>query len=169
MARLLGQSFKSKDVEKTYIGLCMDVPEIPEGEVKAPIFKTTMGKDKDRMIVSNEGKYALTEYKMLDRVGKKVALMAYRPHTGRTHQIRVHSTYMGCPLIGDFKYGYDPEDFKTMALKKRLHLHAYKIKLPYPNAPRKTLDLTAPLPDDFKYNMKALGFDTHISADDLEF
>ena len=169
MARLLGKSFKSQDVEKTYLGLCMDIPEIVEGEIKAPILKTSMGKDKDRMVVNHEGKYALTAYKMLDRVGKKVALMAYRPQTGRTHQIRVHSTYIGCPLIGDFKYGYDPEDFKTMGLKKRLHLHAYKIKLPYPNAPRKTLELTAPLADDFKYNMKALGFDTHIAADDLDF
>lgn len=162
MARQLGQSFKSKDVEKTYLGLAMSIPEMPEGEIKAPLLKTTSGKDKDRVIISENGKRAYTEYKQLDHAGKKASLIAYFPRTGRTHQIRVHSAYMGCPLIGDFKYGYDPEDFKALTLKKRLHLHAYKISLPYPNAGKKTLDLTAPLPDDFSSNMKALGFDPHI-------
>lgn len=169
MARELGKAFKSKNIEKTYLGLTMCVPEIPEGEIKAPIIKTTTGKDKDRVIVSEDGKYAHTEYKMLDRASKTAAFIAYKPLTGRTHQIRVHSAYMGCPLIGDFKYGYDPEDFKTIKLEKRLHLHAYRLRFPYPKSPKKMLDLTAPIPDDFQSNMKALGFDPHIENTLLDF
>ena len=169
MARALGAAFKSKEIEKTYLGVTMSVPEMMEGEIKAPLLKASAGKDKDRVMVSEDGKRAYTEYKVLDRAGKKACLMAYHPLTGRTHQIRVHSAYMGCPLIGDFKYGYDPEDFKTMNLNKRLHLHAYRLRLPYPNAGKKILDLTAPLPDDFQSNMRALGFDPHIDAELLEF
>ncbi|MED5423859.1 MAG: hypothetical protein VX740_10515, partial [Pseudomonadota bacterium] len=99
----------------------------------------------------------------------RLTLVVAKLHTGRTHQIRVHSAYMGCPLIGYFKYGYDPELFAQINLKKRLHLHAYRLRLPHPANRKKILDLQAPIPDDFVANMKELGFDHSIKADNIQF
>jgi 23S rRNA pseudouridine955/2504/2580 synthase len=169
MARLLGESFKSKDIEKYYIGITTPVPDSPRGEIKVPLLKKSMGYDKDRIIVSEDGRFAHTLYKQLEKMGKTAALLVFKPLTGRTHQIRVHSAFIGCPLIGDFKYGYEPEEMQQIRLNKRLHLHAYRLKLPYPGEPKKTLELIAPLPDDFKENMASLGFSTQIRAEDLEF
>ncbi|MEC7702660.1 MAG: RluA family pseudouridine synthase [Pseudomonadota bacterium] len=169
MARALGRSFKAKDVEKTYIGITMGVPELMQGEIKAPLHKTETGRDKDRVVVSDEGKYAHTMFSVLETMRKQAALVAFQPMTGRTHQIRVHSAYMGCPLIGYFKYVYDQELFANIYLKKRLHLHAYRLRLPHPANRKKILDLQAPIPDDFVANMKELGFDHSIKADNIQF
>ena len=169
MARILGQAFKSKNIEKTYIGITTGITDPLFGEIKAPLLKTDTGRNKDRIIANEDGKFAHTLFTVLDRIGKQAALVAFQPLTGRTHQIRVHSAYMGCPLIGDFKYGYDKESFAEMNLKKRLHLHAYRLRLPHPSGGKKILDFIAPIPDDFVFNMKALGFDSHIKADSISF
>ena len=64
-----------------------------------------MGKTYQRMIVDqNKGKRAITDYRVIDKVGKRVALVALYPKTGRTHQLRVHLEYINASIVGDNKY-----------------------------------------------------------------
>ena len=125
-------------------------------------------KDYQRMSVDqNMGKRAITEYKVLDKVGSRVALVALFPKTGRTHQLRVHLEYINAPIVGDNKYRRLsevymssqnlPEHKKLSQIKwipnniKNLQLHAYSIRIP------ESETITAEVSEDFKQNLKFLG------------
>ena len=103
---------------------------------------------------SDEGKKAVTRFKVLDTAGEKFTLLTAEPLTGRTHQIRAHMECASCPILGDNKYfGQSRKRFPELSSK--LHLHAYKIDLsPVYN---KKLVVKAPLPDYFKNDIKFLG------------
>ena len=116
---------------------------------------------------SKGGKRAISEYKVVDRVGSRVALVALYPKTGRTHQLRVHLEYINAPIVGDNKYRglsevYStsknlPEHKKLSQIKwipnniKNLQLHAYSIRIPESEI------ITAEVSEDFKQNLKFLG------------
>lgn len=132
VARELGDTFKGRNIKKIYWAVVAPVPEQVEGTVRAPVAKG-FGKDKDKMIVDEEeGKKAYTDYVVLEQTGADAAFVAFWPRTGRTHQIRVHAEVMGCPILGDAKYGSPAENIAGMALSKRLHLHARRIICPHP-------------------------------------
>ncbi|MCB9988381.1 MAG: RluA family pseudouridine synthase [Rhodospirillales bacterium] len=164
--RKLGDSFKSKDVKKIYVAIVVPAPEEYEGTVKAPLLKV-----KDKTVVdTDEGKYAATDFVVLDKAGKAAAFMAFWPRTGRTHQIRVHAaSVMECPILGDDRYGGKvPEELEELDLAKRMHLHALRIIVPHPVQNKKILDLKAPLPDDLRKSWKALGFSPNLKIDPFE-
>ena len=124
------------------------------------------------MTVDNkEGKKAVTEYAVIEHAMDKAAFVAFWPRTGRTHQIRVHAELMGCPIIGDEKYGLEHAKIEGIKTTDRLHLHAQRIICPHPLR-KGTLDIAAPLPPELKKSWKALGFSSSHKADpfaDLEF
>ncbi|MFI5275465.1 MAG: RluA family pseudouridine synthase [Candidatus Saccharimonadales bacterium] len=93
--------------------------------------------------VGPNGKSALTEYEVIKTSGHYSQLQL-RPQTGRTHQLRVHLSHQGHPIVGDVLYGGEPAD--------RLFLHAYSLEITLPNRERKTF--TAPLPKEFNEKMK---------------
>ncbi|MCB9964312.1 MAG: RluA family pseudouridine synthase [Rhodospirillales bacterium] len=163
--RELGFMFKGKDIEKQYWALVSPAPEIYEGTVNAPLMKST-GKDKEKVVVDEEGQYAITDYQVVDTAGKKVAFIVFRPRTGRTHQIRAHAAHiLKCPLIGDKKYGYDPEPFLAQNLAPRVHLHAAFLSFSHPLT-KKKIELHAPLPHDIKKGWQEFGFqDKNISVE----
>ncbi|MAE50793.1 MAG: pseudouridine synthase [Micavibrio sp.] len=175
VARELGFAFKGRDVKKTYWALVSPVPEIYDGTIKAPLMKAG-GANKERMRIDDEdGKQAITEYKVVEVAGSEVAFVAFWPRTGRTHQIRVHAEYMGCPILGDGKYNHrdiDHEhekiDLGGLNLARRLHLHAHRLVLPHPSQPNKTLDISAPLPPELAKSWKKLGFDANLKQDPFE-
>ena len=107
----------------------------------------------EKSIVSSEGKKAVTEYRVLDRVGNKFALIEAKPLTGRTHQIRAHLEYIGTPIVGDDKY-FDGKREKFTLLKDKLYLHAYKIDL---SGIYNKLKITAELPAYFAEALDVLG------------
>ncbi len=166
-ARDLGQAFKGRDIKKIYWALVSPVPETFDGTIKAPLVKSG-GANKERMKVDEkEGKIAITEYRVLDRAGTKVAFMAFWPRTGRTHQIRVHAEIAGFPIVGDPKYRGTEEVPEGLQAVEGLHLHAQRIILKHPSRAG-MLDISAPLPDSMKKSWKALGFDTKVKSDPFE-
>jgi 23S rRNA pseudouridine955/2504/2580 synthase len=164
VARELGDIFKGRQIKKIYWSIVAPVPEEREGTIRAPIAKG-QGKQKERMTVDDkEGKKAYTDYLVLESAGSDAAFVAFWPRTGRTHQIRLHAEVMGCPVVGDTKYGGTYENIAGLALAKRLHLHARRIICPHP-VKKGWLDITAPLPDDLLKSWKTLGFSPNLKAD----
>lgn len=146
---LLTKAFREHMIQKTYLALCAGCPKALEGQIKAPLEKQG-----EKMVVMNDGQKAITNYKVLDNAGEKFCLVEATPLTGRTHQIRVHLSYIGSPIIGDTKYGVR-EDAKKADLNQKLHLHAYKIDLS--QIINKKIVVKAPVPDYFKQDICALG------------
>lgn len=131
---------KNGEIRKTYIAVVCGVPEPMRGLIDAPIARADQGIL--MRTVSAEGREARTEYNTVEvsRDGK-YSLVVLRPLTGRTHQIRVHMAYIGCPLVGDFLYGERSE------LIGRHALHAARMTFAHP-ADGRTITVSAPLPDD---------------------
>lgn len=92
--------------------------------------------------VFSDGQYALTEYEVLS-VKDGVSALLVTPKTGRTHQIRVHLSHIGHPIIGDTLYG--GENGSELISRQALHAHSLTFSLPSNN---ETITVTAPLPDD---------------------
>jgi 23S rRNA pseudouridine955/2504/2580 synthase len=86
------------------------------------------GRGGEKMVVTQQGQSAHTEALRVDVMGRKLALMALRPQTGRTHQLRVHMAHEGHPIAGDGKYG-GAEAHPGGLVAKRLHLHAWRLRL----------------------------------------
>jgi 23S rRNA pseudouridine1911/1915/1917 synthase len=134
----LRAQFKGRAVEKRYIGLVEGLPQTPQGLIDAPI-----GRDphqRKRMAVTRDGREAVTEYHVLETYAYHSLLEVF-PKTGRTHQIRVHLAFIGCPVVGDNVYGPRKQRIKM----KRHFLHAAAITFTLPGS-EKALTVESPLP-----------------------
>ncbi len=100
-AALTGQ-FAARSVDKEYLALVRGAPPALRGRVEAPIGRDP--RDRQRMAVVAGGREAATEYEVIGSDGDH-ALLALRPLTGRTHQLRAHLAYLGLPIVGDLRYG----------------------------------------------------------------
>ena len=136
---LLQQQLQDGRLTRTYLAVCEGVPEPLTGVVDAPIAREP-GSVLRRM-VSPEGAAARTHYEVLEQSSGR-SLVRLRLETGRTHQIRVHMTHQGCPLVGDFLYGTE-----TPELPDRFALHSASIRLFQP-VTGEEIALTSPLPTD---------------------
>lgn len=148
-AELLTKAFRERDLHKTYLALTRGIPAKESGEIKAPLEKCG-----EKVTVLAEGKRAITDYRVVEEVGDKFALLEACPLTGRTHQIRAHLEYIGCPIVGDDKY-FGTERKRFAELSDKLFLHAYKIDLS--GIYSKLSEIKAPLPEHFKQALKVLG------------
>lgn len=150
----LSRAFASKRMRKIYWALVIGVPEIYEGEIEGALEKSQG--DYEKMEVDEDGKPAITRYRVIEHLGSRMAWMELEPVTGRTHQLRVHMAQMGHPIVGDGKYGgKDAFIGGSMDLPKQLHLHARQVQLP--GLSGGDLDITAPLPEHMKHSFKLLG------------
>ena len=148
----LTEAFREHTLPKTYLALVNSCPKNPAGEIKAPLEKCG-----EKSLVSPDGKPAATVYKTLDEVGSKFALVEASPLTGRTHQIRAHMEYIGCPIVGDDKYFGGEKRQKYASIPDKLYLHAYKIDLSA--LYNKKTVIKAALPEHFKKALAALGIE----------
>lgn len=167
-ARDLGHMFKKRQIKKVYWALVSPVPDIPDsGSIKAPLAKST-GRDKELMVIDEEeGKFAHTDYEIIDKALNEVAFMAFWPQTGRTHQIRVHAQNIGAPLVGDRKYKQlNPYEEKPAIVTdtKHLHLHARNVSFKHPRT-GKQVNISAPLPPALKASWEAFGFNPNHKDD----
>jgi 23S rRNA pseudouridine1911/1915/1917 synthase len=120
----LGEQFKSRKVRKNYIAIVCGVPKERTGRIETFIARD--GQDRKRFAVSSHGKTAVTFYKVL-KSWHNYSLVLLRPRTGRTHQLRVHLKYIGCPILGDPLYGFSDKYFPSATLM--LHSKSLAITL----------------------------------------
>lgn len=159
-ARKLGDAFKSRDMRKCYLAITVGVPKNHAGTFTQRLLKKPTPHGGEMVQVDPKGQSAVTEYIVLDTLGKRYALVALWPRTGRTHQLRVHLAHHGTPIAGDHKYGEGtPED----KLPDCLYLHALRLSWPGLKKP-----LIAPLPKDFTAAMDTLGLRFATSKDPFE-
>lgn len=141
-------------IQKTYLALAAGRWPKHRTQVNAPLLKSGEINQERFVKVSAQGKPSLTEFQVL-RGFPECTLVEAKPITGRTHQIRVHAQYVGCPLLGDEKYGVHELNQKVRSLGcRRLFLHAARLDLRLPDG--SPLSLEAPLPDDLAAFLDAL-------------
>lgn len=122
-----------------------------EGMINAPIGRHPTNRKK-RMVTEKNSKEAITHYKVLDHLNHKFNYIECRLETGRTHQIRVHMSYIGHPLLGDEVYGHVNSKFKNLQGQT---LHAATIGFIHPTT-EEYMEFSAPLPDYFEKLLKTL-------------
>ena len=99
------------------------------------------------MAVQKNGREAHTDWEIKKQFGKEAALISCVIHTGRTHQIRVHLSHLGHPLLGDSTYGFKPARLKNVTVP-RVMLHSTELRIAHPETGEQ-LKFEAPLPQDF--------------------
>lgn len=151
---LVGQ-LAERTVGRRYLALVWGRPEASSGVVDAPIGRST--KDRTRMAVVGSGRPARTHYDVEEtRSEPATSLLRCRLETGRTHQIRVHLSAIGHPLVGDRAYGGDRDGLPDGPPLDRPFLHAAHLAFDHPvTGERRTFD--APLPNDLLALMDRLG------------
>ncbi|MDB5202630.1 MAG: RluA family pseudouridine synthase [Ferruginibacter sp.] len=164
--KFLSRMFEEREVQKYYLGIVIGEPVHPIGDINAPISEHPM--HKGLMTVYKNGKPSFTSYEVLE-ANKHFSLVSFRLHTGRTHQIRVHSKHIGHPLACDDLYG-DGKPVLLSSIKKkfklskhdeeerpmisRLALHSYK--LIFTDAHGEAMELVAEMPKEFRALMVQL-------------
>jgi 23S rRNA pseudouridine955/2504/2580 synthase len=155
----LAAAFRGRDVDKTYWAVTVGEPTPPAGRIDLPLVKqagprgerTTGAEPGDRTAAR-----ASTDFRTLDVVRRRAAWLELKPLTGRTHQLRVHcAEALGCPILGDGKYGGAAAHME--GLSSQLHLHARALRFPHPAGG--TLEVAAGLPKHMKETFAFLGFE----------
>jgi 23S rRNA pseudouridine1911/1915/1917 synthase len=142
--RWLQDQFRLRLVEKTYLALVDGKPPTPTGRVEASIGRDPSHRKKMAIVPEGKGRDSVSEYKTLESF-KEHTLLEFHPFTGRTHQIRLHCQFLGCPIVGDSIYGKK----HVTAEIKRHFLHAAKLKITLPNETTPHV-FEADLPDELK-------------------
>ena len=144
----LSGAFAGRETAKTYLALVRGVPKRPSEELSNLIGRHPVNRKK-MAVVERCGKLAITRYRV-ERSGTvdgvPVSLLEVRILTGRTHQIRVHLSSIGHPVLGDSLYGGAGVTVDGLA---RQMLHAWKLRVPHPLS-GDAMEFTAPLPEDFR-------------------
>lgn len=154
----LGKAIARREVQKKYDVLCWNFPGMNEGVIEAPIGRSTLVRTK-MTVTPLSSKMATTRYLTLDKFPIASYLKVWLI-TGRTHQIRVHLNYIGCPVIGDKDYGgtksavikrsnYLSFFQEILRLIDRQALHASELTFNHPRT-NKLLHFSIPLPDDMQ-------------------
>ena len=152
----LAAAFRSRSARKCYWALVVGVPTYPQGRIDAPLAKMA-GRMGDKVAVDEEeGRRAVTYYRVVESALKKAAWLELEPRTGRTHQLRAHCGLLGTPIQGDGKYGGQEAYLSGQGISRKLHLHARAIEVPHPR--KGILRVVAPLPPHMKASFAFFGF-----------
>ena len=136
----LQDQFRLRQVEKTYLALVEGAPPTPAGRVEAAIGRDPSHRKRMAVLPPGKGRESVSEYKTLEKF-RHHTLLEFHPHTGRTHQIRLHCAFIGCPIVGDKVYG---RKSPTLEIKRHF-LHAAKLKIILPGE-KQARTFEAPLP-----------------------
>jgi 23S rRNA pseudouridine1911/1915/1917 synthase len=148
--RALQRAFAERRVEKTYLALVDGRPPTASGRIEADLGRDPIHRQRIAVVPASRGRPALTLFHTLEQFDKHT-LLEVHPQTGRTHQIRVHLSYLGCPVVGDRMYGRRSPTLG--ALRQMLHAARLRLVLPGEAAAR---EFEAPLPADFASTMSAI-------------
>ncbi len=144
----LSQQIKDRKVRKVYYALVRGVVPENEATINMPIGRST--KDRKKMAVVKDGKEAITHFKVIERYNK-YTLLEVKIDTGRTHQIRVHLSQIGFPVVGDEVYSNGKNEFSVKG--QLLHAKSLDFKHPVTN---EEMHLEAELPEEFKEVLEKL-------------
>lgn len=144
----MSNQIKDRQVKKIYYALVRGIVTENEATINIPIARST--KDRKKMAVSKDGKEAVTHFKVIERFDK-YTLLEVKIDTGRTHQIRVHLSEIGYPVVGDEVYSNGKNDFGVHG--QLLHAKSLDFKHPITG---KEMHLEAELPEEFKNVLKML-------------
>jgi 23S rRNA pseudouridine1911/1915/1917 synthase len=165
MAHLkLVEDFRERRIEKTYVALLHGKLKGESGSVELPIARDL--RRRSRMTARRrEGREARTDWRLRLRVGN-FSFIEADLHTGRTHQIRVHFSALGCPVVGDAVYGAPRQERignELLPALERNFLHAARIAFSHPRTGKRT-ECRAPLPADLTAYFQSLGRAVKISS-----
>jgi 23S rRNA pseudouridine1911/1915/1917 synthase len=158
----LAKQFKARTVEKKYVAIVHGVMDGAEGEIDLAIARHP-SRRKEMSVQPSKGKAALTRWGIMEELGSGFTLLSVTPKTGRTHQIRVHLSYLDHPIVGDPLYGYKRNWWKRRAflasrilpLVKRQQLHAESLGFIHPES-EAYCEFKAPMPEDMDCILRAL-------------
>ncbi len=143
----LVEQFTHRQAQKEYLALVDKSPRLLSGSIDASIDRHRT--IRVRMAVREEGRDASTDWRVEEKYGPQAALIRAFPHTGRTHQIRVHLAHIGHPILGDRTYGkFDTPTFADWPIP-RVMLHAQRLTLNHPHT-GKPLTISVEPPRDFQ-------------------
>ncbi len=141
--RILNTKFENRLIQKYYLAVCESQPPEESGIIEAPIAHSSSQDGK--MLIHPKGKAALTKFRIKE-LWRNFCLLELKPETGRTHQIRVHLAYIGCPILCDPLYGFrttltideikkhtklskNEESFRPLLTRTALHASSIKFEL----------------------------------------
>lgn len=143
--RHLQAQFKDRTAHKIYLALAVGRPPSATGRIEAAIGRDPKNRQRMAVVQNDSGREAVTVYRTLESF-KQFTLLEAEPKTGRTHQIRVHLTFLGCPIAGDPLYATPRSVQVRLPGLGRQFLHAARLTLTLPSGTARTFE--SPLPDD---------------------
>lgn len=147
----IADQLRAHTITRSYCAIVYNNFSEDEGMINAPIGRHPTNRKK-RMVTEKNSKEAITHYKVLDHLNHKFNYIECRLETGRTHQIRVHMSHIGHPLLGDEVYGPVNSKFKNLQGQT---LHAATLGFIHPTT-EEYMEFSAPLPDYFEKLLKTL-------------
>lgn len=149
----LQEQFKLRTVKKEYLALVDGHPPTRSGKIDAPIGRDPVHRKRMAVVTDGSGRAAITIFHS-EQQTRDHSLLRLLPESGRTHQIRVHLAFLGCPVVGDSVYGRRRASLEV----ERQLLHAYKLTLARPGD-QATTTFRAPLTVDFADQLRQLSVD----------
>jgi 23S rRNA pseudouridine1911/1915/1917 synthase len=146
----LSTQFAQRRVKKEYIALVFGVPSMNDGRITRPLGRSK--RNPLRRTIDPEGRHAVTEWKLEQKLSDRFALLRVWPFTGRMHQIRTHLHFIGHPIVGDALYMFKRQRPPHGVRRQLLHAETLTVRLP---SGRKRA-FTAPLPADFQETIKKI-------------
>ena len=143
--RQLSHQFRQRLVKKVYCAIVVGSVEFDEGVIDAPLGRSPLQRMQMR-VMHDSPRHALTRYRTITR-GEQLSVLEVMPHTGRTHQIRVHLASIGYPVLGDALYGRNKGG--PVGLINRQALHAQRLTITHPYL-KTLISFEAPIPADMQ-------------------
>ena len=168
-AQALTKAFRERTTRKLYWALVHGVPSPRDARISNWLHRDRTP-DGDRMRVVKHGTpdadHAVSEYRVIDSGPRSVSWLELQPHTGRTHQLRVHCQNMDHAIVGDDKYPDQHHREVPGGVQNKLHLHARRLIVPHPDTHKPPIDVTAALPPHMEQSWNLFGFDEADGAID---
>jgi 23S rRNA pseudouridine955/2504/2580 synthase len=161
-AAFLARAFREKTTRKIYWAAVVGRPKLAQGRIDLALAKLQGHQGERVRADAEDGKRAVTYYRVVDSVGDQASWLALLPVTGRTHQLRAHCAALGTPILGDAKYGAAAAHLAGVPGGKWMHLHARALSIPHPLGG--SLQVTAPLPRHMRQSWEFFGFPDDVQG-----
>jgi len=155
-AAFLTRAFRDRATRKIYWALVAGRPKPAQGRVDLALVKGTGAGGERVRPDAEDGKRAVSHYRVVESAAERASWLALMPVTGRTHQLRAHCAAIGTPILGDFKYGGALALLAGLPTTRQLHLHARALALPHPMGG--ILRVAASLPPHMQESWDFFGF-----------